>query len=229
MKGGASMSSGSYPLTASELVLLKGDHFAKHVAMGNIDLLHVDAKVSAAELGQAMVAVAFLACERVGTVRLEVRPKRAFFGLRTVDTLYAEPGDGGYAWPKPSIEGSLFGLATEWAEDKAQNEIANIVHTLFREDSVNPWQTLIERTKGDLAARGLLRASEQRALRVFTSVRYHIPETTAGLAARQSEASLQALLDDCQNTRPQVWKLLVAGLNKAASNRTERATNIDTD
>ena len=223
------MSSGSYPLTASELVLLKGDHFAKHVVMGNVDLLHVDAKVSAAELGQSMVAVAFLACERVGTVRLEVRPKRAFLGLRTVDTLYAEPGDGGYAWPKPSIEGSLHPLAMEWAEDKAQNEVTNIVHTLFREDCANPWEALIERTKADLAARGLLRTSEQRALKVFTSVRYHLPDTTAGLAARQSEASLQALLDDCQRTRPQVWKFLIAGLKKAASQRTERATNTDTD
>lgn len=223
------MSSGSYPLTASELVLLKGEHFSRHVASGNVDLLHIDAKVSAAELGRSMLAVAFLACERVGTLRLEIRPKRAFLGLRTVDTLYAEPGDGGYAWPKPSIEASLYPLAVEWAEDKAQNEVTNIVHTLFREDSTNPWQALIERTKADLAARGMLRTSEQRALKVFTSVRYHLPDTTTSLAARQSETSLQALMDDCERTRPQVWKLLIAGLNKAASQRTERATNIDTD
>jgi len=223
------MSSGSYPLTASELVLLKGDHFAKHVVMGNVDLLHVDAKVSAAQLGETMLAVAFLACERVGTVRLEVRPKRAFLGLRTVDTLYAEPGDGGYAWPKPSIEATLQPLALEWAEDKAQNEVANIVYTLLREDSVNPWQALIDRVKADMAARGLLQTSEQRTLKVFTSIKYHLPEATAGLAARQSEGSLQALLDECQRTRPQVWKLLLAGLKRAANQRTERSTETDTD
>ena len=223
------MSSGSYPLTASELVLLKGDHFAKQVVLGNIDLLHVDAKVSAAQLGEAMLAVAFLACERVGTLRLEVRPKRAFLGLRTVDTLYAEPGDGGYAWPKPSIEASLHPLAVEWAEDKAQNEVTNIVYTLLREDSGAPWQALIERAKADMAARGLLRTSEQRTLKIFTTTRYHLPDATAGLAARQSVGSLQALLDDCQRTRPQVWKLLTAGLKKAVSQRTERAANTDTD
>ncbi|HHX42570.1 MAG TPA: hypothetical protein GX714_01085 [Chloroflexi bacterium] len=223
------MSSGSYPLTASELVLLKGEHFAKRAPRGNVDLLHTGAKVSAAELGQRMVAVAFLACERVGTVRLEVRPKRAFFGLRTVDTLYAEPGDGSYAWPTPSIEGSLRSLAVEWAEDKAQNEIANIVHTLLREDSPDPWHALIERVKSDLAARGLLRTAEQRTLRVFDPIRYHLPETTASLAARQSETSLQEILDECQRTRPPVWKLLLTGLDKAASQRTERLTNTDTD
>jgi len=223
------MSSAPYPLTASELVLLKGEHFAKHVAMGNVDLLHVDAKVSAAQLGEAMLAEAFLACERVGTLRLEVRPKRAFLGLRTVDALYAEPGDGGYSWPKPSIEASLQPLAMEWAENKAQNEVTNIVYSLFREDSANPWQALIARVKADMAARGLLETSEQRTLKVFTSVRYHLPEPIAALAARQSEASLQALLDDCQRTRPLVWKLLVAGLKKAAAQRTEHGTDTDVD
>lgn len=217
------MSLGSYPLTASELVLLQGDQFAKRVLMGNIALLHVDASVSAAQLGEAMLAVAFLACERVGTLRLEVRPKKAFLGLRTVDTLYAEPGDGGYAWPRPSIEASLHPLAVEWAEAKAQNEINNIVHTLLREDSDAPWQALIERVKTDMAARGLLQATEQRTLKIFTTTKYHLPETTAGLAARQSASSLQALLDDCQRTRPQVWKLLAAGFKKAVSQRTEKA------
>jgi len=220
----------SYPLTASELVLLKGDAFAKQAPLGgNIDLLHVDAKVSAAELGQVMLAVAFLACERVSTVRLEVRPKRALMGLRTVDALYAEPGDGGYAWPAPSIEAALQPLAMEWAEDKAQNEVSNVVYSLFGEDSPNPWNTLLTRVKGDLAARGLLRAIEERTLKLFTTTRYTLPDITAALAERQTVASLQALLDDCERARPQVWKLMLAGLKKAANQRTSRNATSDTD
>ena len=56
------------PLSASELVLLNGEKFAKKVMMGNIQLVHSEESVSVAQLGQAMLAAAFLAAESSGNL-----------------------------------------------------------------------------------------------------------------------------------------------------------------
>ena len=64
------------PLSPSELVLLKGEQFAKKSFSGNIKLLHIDNKVSAKEIGQVMLMVALLANEQTGTVHLEVGQKK---------------------------------------------------------------------------------------------------------------------------------------------------------
>ena len=69
------------PLAPSELVLFKGEQFAKKSFSGNIKLLHTDIKVSAKRVGQAIMLAALLANEQTGAVRLEVGRKKGSHGL----------------------------------------------------------------------------------------------------------------------------------------------------
>ena len=71
-------------LTPSELVYLNGEKFApKAGVFGRTRLLHMEFDVNVTSLVQAMLAATFLTLEQQGTLRLEIRPKKALFGLMT--------------------------------------------------------------------------------------------------------------------------------------------------
>jgi hypothetical protein len=76
--------------------------------------------------------------------------------------------------------------------------------------------------KAGLAARGLLRKVEERKLKILTFAHYELPESTAAMLLRQPVEPVQQMLAECQSARPQVWKLLSAGINKAIKMRTEQ-------
>jgi hypothetical protein len=215
------------PLTPSEMVFLNGELFASKVKLGNVDLLHTPEKVSLAQLGRAILAVAILACEQAGAFRLEVRERKAMLGLRKVQDLFAVPASPRENLPAPSLEAAFFDLATRLApQDK--NDIYTMLYTWLRKDVTSPWNTVLEMLKAGMASRGMLDATEEKKLKVFIVTRYTLPERTVRLAKGQSIGPVKALLESCQRTRPQVWEKLESAINKAISARTESVdTGID--
>lgn len=214
-----------HPLTPSEVVFLNGEQFAKKVMMGNIDLLHSGEKVSLTQLGQAVVTTAFLAAEAAGAVRLEARERKAMLGLRKVKELFAVPSSGSVPLPENSLEAVFAGLAARLA-GKNDNDVRSIVYTWLRSDTTVPWSSAMDLFKAGMAERSVLEASEERKLKIFTVTHYSLPERTARLMKGQPAQSVQALLNNCERTRPEVWKLLEQGIKKAISDRTESS---DTD
>lgn len=213
------------PLTPSEVVFLNGEMFAKKVLLGNVDLLHSDEKVSLTQLGQAILATAVLACEEAGAFRLEVRERKGMLGLRKVRELFAVPADPRENLPEHSLEAILYDLATRLAL-KENNDIYTMFYTWLREDASSPWNTAMELLKAGMAKRGMLDATEEKKLKIFTVTRYAFPERTARLVKGQAVGPVKALLDNCARTQPEVWKLLESGIKKAISARTESS---DTD
>jgi hypothetical protein len=212
-------------MTPSELVLLNGELFAQKAWIGNVRLLHAEAEVSATQLGRAMLAAAFLAADQAGSIHLEVRPKKAF--LHKVDALFVDPGDPAIAWPEHSLENRLRTLAEACRSNRQDADVVNLVYRLLREDSANPWQSTVELVKEGLAARGLLAKVQVRKLKVFVSTHYELSESTAALRLGQSIEPVRQLLEECERDRPGVWRLLVAGINKAIKQRTEQQESGD--
>lgn len=208
------------PLSPSELVLLKGEQFAKKSFSGNIKLLHTDNKVSAKEIGQVILMAALLANEQTGTVRLEVGRKEALLGLCKVDTLFVAPGDVTVSWPDNSLESEIPTLAKQLLADKERNEVSTIFYTWLCKDSVNPWQSVVELVKEGMASRGYLELIEQKRLKFFTLTHYDLAESTSSLAAQQSAEPIKQLLTMCERTRPEVWKFLVKHIKTTVSRRT---------
>jgi hypothetical protein len=215
------------PFTPSELVFFHGEAFANQVLMGNVELLHTDAKVSAAQLGQAMLMAAFLGMEQAGAIRPEVREKKALLGLRSVPVLYAELPDAPIAWPAPSLESEIARLVPITKSWKAQNRVSNLVYGVLGEDSSAPWQSLCDLIKGYLAQRDLLTKVTERKLKVFTVTHYELPDSTAALILRHPAEPVQALLQACETLRPQLWKLLVGEFKLAIAQRTEKSDSDD--
>lgn len=217
------------PISSSELVLLRGDQFAKKVMIGNIKLLHTDASVSISQLGQAILAAAVLAAEAAGNLQLEVRQGKAMFGLRKVKNLYANPTPTPVEWPEYSLEAQLPPIAERFKNDQDSHEVSNLIYAWLRQDSSSPWQSAIEMVQSGLAERGLLDTSEETKLKVFTKINYSLPESTASLAAEQPIEPVKQLLANCENDRREIWDLLVKQIKSAIKARTEQDDSVDFD
>lgn len=212
------------PLTPSEMVFLNGEMFAKKVMLGNVDLLHSDEKVSLAQLAQAILATAMLACEAAGAIRLEVHERKAMLGLRKVRDLFAVPSNPRETLPEHSLEATLADLASQLAP-KEHNDTYTLLYNWLREDAISPWSTAMELMKAGMAKRGMLDATDEKKLKIFTVTHYALPERTARLIKGQSIGPVKALLDNCELIRPEVWEKLVSGIKKAITARTESSDN----
>lgn len=214
----------SHPLTPSEVVFLNGEQFAKKAMLGNVDLLHSEEKVSLAQLAQAILATALLAGEAAGAIRLEVRERKAMLGLRKVRDLFAVPTEPREKLPEHSLEAVFADLALHLApQDK--NDVYTLLYQWLREDAISPWNTTMELMKAGMADRGMLEATQEKKLKLFTVTHYAFPERTSRLVKGQPAGPVKALLENCAHTRPEVWEKLEASIKKAIRARTESSDN----
>jgi hypothetical protein len=215
-------------LTPSEWVYLNGEKFASKSGVFNkTRLVHADLSVSQAQLAQAALAAAFLTLEQQGTLRLDVRQKKVLFGLASSKALFADSTGPAAAWPAQTLESALPGLAYQLAMDKNKNEIDTILYVWLGHDSGSPFEEVFDRIKWGLASRGLLETHQETHLKIFKSTVFTCPETTSQLAAAQPPQPVQQLLDQCQQTRPEVWKMLNDGIKRGITLRQEK-TDTDT-
>ncbi len=185
-------------------------------------------EVSAVQLAQAILVSALLANEQAGAIRLEVRQKKVLLGMTRANSLYVEPDRKYIPWTEGRLEASIYPLASNLLANKGRNEVSNLLVALLREDTPNPWLSVVERVKAGMAQRGLLKRVEEKKLKVFSRVHYQLPDDTKALLLKQPYAPLQQLLQHCQQERPQVWALLQAHIRSAISQRTERTdTSVD--
>jgi hypothetical protein len=213
-------------LTPSEVVFLNGEQFAQKVMLGNVELLHNHEKVSLAQLGMAILAAAFLGCEEAGAFSLGIGERKGLLGLRKIRELYAVPGNEQVQLPESSLEGVLADLA-ERMEVRDEHSVRNVVYTWLGQDTSSPWNNAISRLKAGMARRGLLDATEEKKLKIFTITHYTLSDTTPALLKGQSFAPVKRMLESCAQSRPEVWKLLESGIKKAISARTEQDDSAD--
>ena len=217
---------GAAVLTPSELVYLFGTQFA---ARGGAPLgephLPDNREVRIDQLGIKLLSVALLANEQAGSLRLEARTKKILFGLRSTTSLYAVATDKVPPFPEGTWEVRLFQPLLDARERTLEvNQLAdrNLV------ESESPWGEVIGILLGAMQFRGLLEIVDTKVLKVFHSKRFRLPERTATLAAAQSLAPVRQLLADCEQSRPEIWKLLTAQLSSGVR-RNQQSTDNDVD
>ncbi len=218
-------------LTPSELVYLNGEKFAQKAGVFNkIKLMHLDQSINDAQLVQMTAAAAFLANEQAGAVRLELRSKKALFGLTSVQALYAEPCGVRPPWPENTLEALFPTYAERFKVEKNTNEVYTILYAWMREDFMSPFDEVISRIQYGLGSRSLLGMREEKKLKIFTVHSYTLPDSTRALAQSTPLAPVQQLFQQCEQTRPQVWKALLEQIKKAIAARREQSdTSIDND
>lgn len=211
-------------LSPSELVLLRGDAFAdKGGMLDKVMLLDGQKEVSLKQLAQSLLAVALLANEEAGALHLEVRTKKALFGLRTVTSLFAVPTSADVEWPMGSLEAKILDAVNR----RNDPEVADVLVDVMAEDSSDPRGYLVQQVSTALAERGLLEIVSEKKLKIFRVNSFRLPEATAAQAAAQPVEPLQQLLATCERERPPVWKLMTDHIKSAMSRRTEQRDSSD--
>jgi hypothetical protein len=219
-------------LAPSELILLHGDKSGRtssgalklggwvRVVTKNVRVVTKNTDAQARELGEKMLAAAFLAVEQAGAVQLEVRRQQALFGLLEVDRLYVVPGEGATSWPSRIFESQLCQIAVRLQSKSrnGHNHVSEIVYDWMgrsRGKSLFPWVGLGHRVINGLLSRGLLRRERKPGLKgLLAGASLVLPAETAAMATQQSVKPVVELLATCRRTRPEVWNLLIEGINK---------------
>jgi hypothetical protein len=208
-------------LIPSEQVLLNAATLVpKGGLLDKYKVLGTEVEVSKKQLARLVYAAAFLALEQAGDIRLEVRPKKALLGLRTVQALYAQPVDGPHAWPQVSLEAHLLSLAEQLQAKKGQNEVNNIIYAFLGKDVVDPYDLAIQMVYERLADRSVVTVVEEKKLKIFTVRRFALPEATAAVALGYAETARQFIAAG-EVGKGELWKMLLAQIDKGISNRTE--------
>jgi hypothetical protein len=122
------------------------------------------------------------------------------------------------AWPEHSLE-SRAGLIVR----SGAVEVNNLIYALLLEDVEEPWHWSVSLVEKGLAERGLLQTEETRHLKVFTTKHYTLPDSTRALASQLSPTVVYDLLQQAQQSRPDVWKLLVEQIEKGVRRRKKAA------
>lgn len=206
-------------LIPSELVYFNAEKLVSTKGVFNkISLMHTDVQVNRVELAQHLLAAAFLANEQAGLMRLELRPKKVLFGLSSKTALFADPTGQPPRWEGPCVEADLL----EAAGRAANSEVDTIVSTWLGRDFSDPYDEIFGRLKMNLAGRGLLDMQEERKLKLFVSRSFSLPAEARAFIAAQPLGPLTALLQNCQNARPQLWQELLKQIKKAVDSRQEK-------
>lgn len=211
---------GTMALSPSELVVLHAAHFAAKAGfMGsNFSLLSGEGEVGTAALGEQAFTGTLAAMERMGAIRLTVQTKKAMFGLRTVNTLWAESTGVYVPWSEPSLEFTLTGMLAQGPQ-----EVETLVYNLLGEDSSNPHYDAVMHVVQNLKARGLVYEEEVKGFLSTTTRRRATPHAMH-LAASQDITWIQQLLG---SPNPQFGQLLTAAVKKGIGRRRERDTDSD--
>lgn len=213
-----------FPLTPSELIYLNGEKYAKKHFVNNIKLMHMDLSVSSDELAHAMLSSAFLACEAEGVLNLQVGKQKRLIGSR--DVIYALVTGTGAVWPNPSLEFRIVSLSQALAE-QGNNTISGIVYALLNSDCTAPATEIIYLCKPYMAQRGLVIKGKKKALGFIPLTTYELPTTTVQGAAQFPMDRINRMLLTTQQTRPEVWRLLIDGIKRGIAQRVEQSSSDD--
>jgi hypothetical protein len=193
------------PLTPSEIVILHGDKFVPQARFTSVKLPHKDAKVAIDHLLQTMLAAAILANEQAGVLALQTGQTKVLKHKR--DTLFARLVGPIAGWPEHSLEAAMCQQATLLLADQGR-EANHLVYGWLGARLNSPWQFAFGRVRMNLVSRGILETIKVKKLLIFPGTDYALSPSGRELVDQQSIEPVQQLLDDCQQQRPQVYKLL---------------------
>jgi hypothetical protein len=209
--------------SASDVVYLFGDRFARKARLGAEQLVYGGAKVKLSELVDKMMVAAFADLASKGYVGLEKveQKKLAVFTWRDVEvTRLSTPAE------------TLFGLdAAIWEKltgDPRQDRVREIIRRITGGTRLNPWRDLVALTKEGLAEQGFLVVEkEERRLRP-DKVTWSANEE-AILAHEGRADEVKALLASLETRDPELYKQLEESVKRGIEAMKQQDYDFDSD
>lgn len=210
----------SSPVTPSEILYYHGDKFAPEGGLSRTEIPLVEKKVNTGKLAESMLAVAILANEAAGVIRLQPQEKRGFLGLGSSTVLgiqLVQPA----TWPETSLEADLYSIVYQ-GYGKQPYSVYDYVYHLWNQDQTNPWEQVVSIVRWGLVRRKLLIADEKRTLKIFVSYSYRIADDQRSWVSQIPLQPVQQLLSNA-GLQPDKWKMVTKEISKALSARQEKS------
>jgi hypothetical protein len=220
--------------TPSELVLLSGGRFDSRAQRDNVTLPDGETIVSSQSLGEAILAAAILANDKLGAIRLEVETRKTWL-LFSTTRLISSQGNVSITWPAHSLEDfissksalqgrgyreSVSDIDYKWLGQYPGDEWISLGARIGIAGTTNFWREAGELVKWGMGQRQLLEMAEERSRLIFTKRCYKLPSRTSILTARESVEAIAELLAEYQRTHREVWRVLIReihdGVNRHA-------------
>lgn len=209
--------------TPSEVVILNGEKFAPSSSVFNKYTVWASGQgVNANKLAVTAWSAALLANEQYGLIRLTPSVNSTLFGLVKQQTLLVEPTGTQSGWPAGTLEAEMLDFARRGQAVK-RNNLYVLVYDWLGSDYSAPYQMVIKEIEQGLGQRGLMVEEDARALGIFKYKKLVLPDSTRPLIAGQSIAPVQQLLMQCEQFRPDVWKVMQKNIDQAINKRTEQS------
>lgn len=142
--------------SASDIVYLFGDRFARRARLGGERLVHGGSKVKASDLAEQLLIAAFAGLASRGYVGLEAVEQKKLGLFTSRDVLVTRLQS-----PQESLYGMEAAIWDNIAGDPRQDQVRPIISRITGGTRPNPWIDLVQITKKGLAEQGYLNADKE--------------------------------------------------------------------
>jgi hypothetical protein len=203
--------------SASDIVYLFGDRFAKKARLGGHQLVYGGSKVMANDLAEQLLVAALAGLASDGYIGLETveEKKLGLFTSRDVQVTRLQS-------PQEMLSGMEAAVWDNLTGNPEGDGVKDVIRRIIGGTCINPWANLLEIAKRGLAEQGYLNADKEE-LR-FRPDKVHWSaneELISQLEGRVEHVKVQ--LSSLETSEPVLYKQLVDSVKKGIKDMEERS------
>ena len=194
--------------SASNIVYLFGDRFAKGARVGGAKLIYGGNKVKLSDLGDKLVLAAFAGLASKGYLGLEAVEEKKLGLFTSKDVLVTRLSS-----PSEPLYGLELAIWDNITGDPKQDRVRPIISRITGGTRLNPWNDLVNLAKNGLAEQGYLNVDKEELRFRPDKVHWSANEDLIlPLEGRVDE--VKAMLSSLESRDPAMYKQLVESVKK---------------
>jgi len=208
--------------SASDIVYLFGDRFAKKARIGGAKLLYGGSKVKLSDLANVLMVAAFADLASRGYVGLEAvqEKKLGLFTSRDVQVSRLSA-------PEEPLYGLEAAIWDKLSDDPKQDRVGPTISRILGGEQMNPWSDLADVAKNGLAEQGYFNV-EKEELRLRPD-KYHWSANEDLILPHEGRVDeVKAMLSSLESLDPALYKQLQESVKKGIQAMVEQ-TDYDFD
>jgi hypothetical protein len=210
--------------SASDLVYLFGDRFAKKARLGGEQLVYGGSKVNDKDLGEQLLLASLADLTSKGHLGLELVEQKKLGLFTSRDVLVTR-----LSTPQATLYGMDAAVWDNLAGDPQQDRVRDLIARIIGDTRLNPWRDLVEFTKKGLAEQGYLNADKEE-LRFRPDKVHWSPNEELILPHEGKVEQVKAQLSALEGRDRALYKQLLDSVKKGIKAMVEESdTDVDFD
>lgn len=194
--------------SASGIVYLFGDRFAKKARLGGEQLVHGGAKVSPEGLANQLLLFAFARFASDGYLQMEQLEQKRMKIFVDRDVRLTRTGE-----PSPPLYGLEVAIWENIRDDPDLDRVTNIIRRIIQTTSSRPWDVIVDKAKEGLLEQGYL--ATEKEVRRFRPDKVHWSAEEAQIAPHEGKVDeVKSMLDSFEARDPTLYKELVGAVKR---------------